>query len=75
MTAAAAAVVQDAGAKLLGWPGAVESIQDLLTQQFRQPDVPHPVLQWLRADAQFLAAWSDAQRRSPLTLVVWGVAP
>ena len=73
-TALAGTLLQFFGAKLVGWPGGSESMQDLLTNHFAEPDVPDPVAQWLRLNSYYWPWWLTEQLRAPLALGSWLVA-
>jgi hypothetical protein len=66
-----AAVLSFLGAKALGWPGGSESMQDLLTVHFNNPDVPDPITQWLKRNGYYWPWWITEQLRSPMTLFGW----
>jgi hypothetical protein len=68
------AVLHLAVAKALNWPGGTETMQDLATQHFRQPDVADPVGRWMRTNAHFWAAWILEQLRAPLMILAWTAA-
>ncbi|GAB1690506.1 hypothetical protein KRM28CT15_23090 [Krasilnikovia sp. M28-CT-15] len=70
----AAVIVLYAVPKFLGWPGGAESMQDLATEHFRQPDVPDPAYQWLRSNVHFWIFWIGDQLRAPLMITTWLVA-
>ncbi|WP_229072052.1 hypothetical protein [Actinoplanes sp. DH11] len=67
----AAAAVNFFGAKLMGWPGGTESMQDLLTNHYANPDVPDPVAQWLERNRYYWVWWLVEQLRAPLVLASW----
>ncbi|MEU8243598.1 hypothetical protein AB0C07_35545 [Actinoplanes missouriensis] len=62
------------GAKLMGWPGGAESMQDLLTVHYLNPDVADPVGGWLERNRYFWPWWLLQRVQEPLWLVSWVVA-
>ncbi|MET8979232.1 hypothetical protein ABZX85_26835 [Streptomyces sp. NPDC004539] len=65
-------------ARLLHFPSASESVQDLLTGHFADPDRARPWAELLRLEARFWVEWLRRQLWEPLLLVsvaagVWGV--
>ncbi len=68
------AMAQLTVAKLLDWPGAAESMQDLSTRHFREPDVADPVLRWLKVNLHFWTWWIAEQLRAPLMILTWAGA-
>lgn len=73
-TAFAGTVAQFLGAKLLGWPGGGESMQDLLTVHYASSDVPDPVSRWLDINGYYWPWWLTQQLHAPLVLLSWLVA-
>ena len=59
---------------LMNWPGGAESIQDLLTGHYAEPDVADPVHQLLRLNVYFWSWWLVQQLTAPLLLVSWAAA-
>ncbi len=57
--------------RLLGWPGGTESMQDLLTRHFLNPDVADPVGGWLDANLRFWQLWLATQLQEPFLLTAW----
>ncbi|MFC7275487.1 hypothetical protein ACFQS1_15970 [Paractinoplanes rhizophilus] len=55
----------------LGWPGGADTIQDLLTDHFRQPDVAEPVGTWLSVNGEFWQQWLAGQLQEPFQVVAW----
>jgi hypothetical protein len=73
-TGLAAALLELAGTKLMGWPGVGETLQDLLTSHFAKPDVADPYLGWIAASVHFWAWWLVQQANAPLVVVIWVAA-
>jgi hypothetical protein len=69
-----AAAAQLTVAKLLDWPGGAESMQDLSTRHFREPDVADPVFRWMKTNLHFWTWWIAEQLRAPLMILSWAVA-
>ncbi|MHC5905709.1 hypothetical protein ACVNF4_17680 [Streptomyces sp. S6] len=66
-------------ARLLHFPSASESVQDLLTGHFAEPDRARPWVELVRLEGRFWVEWLRRQLWEPLLLVsvaagVWGVA-
>jgi hypothetical protein len=57
--------------RALGWPGSAETMQDLLTRHFREPDVADPFGGWLRRNVGYWQVWLGAQLKEPFLLVAW----
>lgn len=70
----AGALAIAATARLLGWPGAGESAQDLLTSHFSRPDVVSPAYQVARLNAYFWSWWAVQQLAAPLAVASWLVS-
>ncbi|BBC33634.1 hypothetical protein SGFS_049280 [Streptomyces graminofaciens] len=65
-------------AKLLHYPSAGESVQDLLTHHFAHPDRARPLPEFLQLEFNFWVEWSRRQFAQPLFLAAlaagaWGV--
>ncbi|QNP72380.1 hypothetical protein IAG44_25135 [Streptomyces roseirectus] len=56
-------------ARLLRFPSASESVQDLLTGHFAQPDRERPWSELVRLEARFWVEWGRRQLWEPLLLV------
>ncbi|GIF16251.1 hypothetical protein FHX34_104750 [Actinoplanes teichomyceticus] len=67
----AAAAAMFLVSKLLGWPGTADTMQDLLTNHFREPDVADPLGGWLRTNLDFWRSWLAEQLQEPFLLVAW----
>ncbi|HEY8986793.1 MAG TPA: hypothetical protein VIU15_45395, partial [Streptomyces sp.] len=72
------AVVTVVLARLLHFPSASESVQDLLTGHFAEPDRVRPWAELVRLEGRFWVEWLRRQLWEPLLLVsvaagVWGV--
>ncbi|WIM93472.1 hypothetical protein ACTOB_005451 [Actinoplanes oblitus] len=69
--AVAAVVANFVLARLLHWPGTADTMQDLLTDHFRRPDVADPLGGWLHANLTFWHTWLTDQLQEPFLLVAW----
>ncbi|KUL31466.1 hypothetical protein [Actinoplanes awajinensis] len=69
--AVAAAAAMFLFSKLFGWPGTADTMQDLLTEHFRQPDVADPFGGWLNTNIDFWRIWLAEQLQEPFLLVAW----
>ncbi|MEV6207039.1 hypothetical protein [Kitasatospora sp. NPDC051914] len=63
-----------AAALLLGWPGGEESVQDLLTDHYRIPDVADPWRRFLEQELGFWPAWFRLQLADPVLLLALGLS-
>ncbi|WP_329121941.1 hypothetical protein [Streptomyces sp. NBC_01465] len=60
-----------AGVRLLGWPGADDSVMELFTNHCRLPDVPDAWQQWRELSGSYWPLWIRDRLTEPLPLLVW----